>query len=1213
MIKILKFVVLVKQCFMKKFLFYLLSSFCFFLPSKSQIVISPATPAQMVANLTGPGITYSNVTFTGDPNVSAAVFTNGNTTNLGLTSGVVLTTGSANLIPGNDSGSEGLNNLGGALPELDAIAGATTYDGVVLEFDFVPLSNQINVNYIFGSEEYLEFVNSGFNDAFAFFISGPGIVGQQNIATVAGVPVTIDNINNFSNAAFFVNNTGSFGANSIEYDGFTTVLTAARTVIPCSTYHIKLMIADGGDGVWDSGVFIAENGLFAPGAASQLVSIQPAYNFPNAVEGCTGSQFVFSIPAALPTATTINFTVGGTATSGQDYVALPNSVTIPAGQTSVTLPVNVLSDGVTEGSETIVITLQATTCSSQPFSMTIVDATPITVSATGASMCQGGGPVIITSNATGGNGTISYSWSNGAGNNSSASVNPATTTSYTVTATDQCGKTATASATVTVVPQLTSTFTVSPPGCGVNTSTVTYTGNAGLGATFNWNFGGGTAAPGGNSPGPHTVTWPGSGSYTISLSVNQGSCSSAVNNQNVLVSASLPAPPVSSNAPFCDGQTLNLTTGAVTGATYVWSGPAGFSSAIQNPSVLNATSSNSGMYSLYVIVSGCTSATSTLNVLINPAPPTPVISSNSPVCIGDDLALSSQTYPGVQYVWTGPSGFSSALEDPSILNSGLANSGNYSLYLVLNGCTSAVSSLSAVVSPIPTSDFALTPSVCAGSEAFALYGGNAPAGAGYNWSFSGSPSVTGSGQGPVSFLWPAAGTQTVSLTVSLGTCVSVSTTQSVNIIPSLIPDAGPDQTLCSGATIQVGNAAQQGVPGYTWLTANGIANPASGFSPASWANNGNSVQILTLVLEADTQGCVLRDTALISVVPNPVFAIQQPGPQCLSGNSFTFSANGNILSNATYGWTFQNAQPGQSAMANPTGIEFSAPGTQQVILTVDQFGCTGADTISILVNPSPQAAFAYAPGQGCMPLSVNFTDQSISPSGAALSYAWVFGNGTQSDQASPTVVYVDEGIYSVSLTVTDPIGCSSVTTQNNIIQVYPPPVAGFSATPMTVYIDQPIVNVYDGSLGNVSLWSYSVSNGMQFNSPNFSVNFSDVGAYTITQTVSDAFGCSASALLEINVLPISSLFVPNSFTPGNNDGVNPVFRPVGSNLTDYRLAIFNRWGELIFTSNNLEEGWDGMVRGSAKLAKADFYVYKVDYTDHLGYPQLLLGNVSLVR
>jgi gliding motility-associated-like protein len=1195
-----------------RFLF-LVFVFSFSIESIGQIVISPATPAQMVANLTGPGITYSNVTFTGDPNVSAAIYSNGNTTNLGLASGVVLTTGSANLIPVNNSGSEGLNNSGGALPELNTIAGATTYDGVVLEFDFVPLSNQINVNYIFGSEEYLEFVNAGFNDAFAFFISGPGIVGQQNIATVAGVPVTIDNINNTSNAAFFVNNTGSFGANSIEYDGFTTVLTAARTVIPCSTYHIKLMIADGGDGVWDSGVFIAENGLFAPGAGSQLVSVQPAYNFPNAVEGCTGSQFVFSIPAALPTATTINFTVGGTATSGADYVPLPNSVTIPAGQTSVTLPVNVLSDALTEGSETIVITLQATTCSNQPFTLTIVDPTPISVSATGTAICQGAGPVTITSNATGGNGTVNYSWNNGAGNGSSVSVNPATTTTYTVTATDQCGKTATATATVTVSPPPISSFTVSSPVCEGSASTITYTGNAGAGANFNWNFVGGTAVPGGNVPGPHTVTWSGSGNFPVSLTVSLGTCTSTVSTQNVLVNPSPAAPQISSNSPFCEGQTLNLTSNTVPGATYVWSGPGGFISALEDPSVANSTLLNSGTYSLYVVVSGCTSATSNVNVLINATPPAPVIASNSPICIGDDLSLTSDTYAGVQYVWSGPSGFTSAIEDPTILNAGLPNSGNYSLYLVLNGCTSTVSSLSAVVSPIPTSDFALTPSVCAGSEAFALYGGNAPAGAAYAWSFSGTPSVTGSGQGPVSFLWPSAGSQTVSLTVSIGSCVSVQTTQPVNIIPTLTPDAGPDQTLCSGATIQVGDAAQQGVPGYTWLTANGIANPSSGFSPASWVNNGNSVQILTLVLEADTQGCVLRDTTLISVVPNPVFAIQQPGAQCLSGNSFTFSANGNILSNANYNWTFQNAQPGQSALANPAGIEFSVPGTQQVILTVDQFGCTGADTISILVNPSPQADFAYAPGQGCMPLSVNFTDQSISPSGAALSYAWVFGNGTSSSQASPSVVYADEGVYSVSLTVTDPIGCSSESTQNNIIQVYPPPVAGFSATPMTVYIDQPIVNVYDGSLGNVNQWSYSVSNGMQFNSPNFSINFSDVGAYTITQTVSDGFGCSASAVLEINVMPISTLFVPNSFTPGNNDGINSVFRPVGTNLTDYRLAIFNRWGELIFTSGNVEEGWDGMVRGSQKPAKGDVYVYKVDYTDHKGYPQLVLGHVSLIR
>jgi len=194
---------------------FIITTTALFQNLNAQIVINGATPAQMVANLVGPGIIYSNVTYTGDA-IASGTFTNGSTTNLGLNSGVILTSGDRNLVPVNNSGNQGFDNTGAAIPELNVIAGANTFDGAILEFDFIPLSSTLNVDYIFGSEEYLEWVNLGYNDAFAFYISGPGIVGQVNIATIAGQPVTIDNVNTTSNSAFFVNNTGSSGPLSIE-------------------------------------------------------------------------------------------------------------------------------------------------------------------------------------------------------------------------------------------------------------------------------------------------------------------------------------------------------------------------------------------------------------------------------------------------------------------------------------------------------------------------------------------------------------------------------------------------------------------------------------------------------------------------------------------------------------------------------------------------------------------------------------------------------------------------------------------------------------------------------------------------------------------------------------------------------------------------------------------------------------------------------------
>lgn len=1420
----------------------------------AQIVLNNATPNQMVANLVGPGIIYSNVTFTGNPAIAAGIFTNGASSNLGMNSGVVLTCGSINLIPGNNSGFEGVDNTGSAIPELNIIAGATTFDGVILEFDFIPLSPTINVNYIFGSEEYNEFVNSGYNDAFAFFISGPGIPAPVNIATVGGLPVTIDNINSFTNPGFFVNNENNFAANAIEYDGFTTTLTATRTVIPCSTYHIKLMIADGGDPIYDSGVFIQENGLFAAGNVTQ-VAVQPAYNFGTGIEGCLGSQFVFTMPFTPTVNTTFNYTVGGTATPGQDYIPIPNSVTIPAGQTTATVPVTIINDGIAEGAETITLTIQTSPCSTETFTLTINDPTPLSVNPTGNSFCQGQGPVNISAVPNGGNGTISLAWNNGAGNGSPVSVNPANTTVYTVTATDQCGQTATANATVTVTPPPTSTFTVNSPICQGSSSNFTYTGNAGVGATYNWNFGGGSASPGGQVQGPHSVTFPGSGTYNASLTVTQNGCTSGTTNQSVTVNPSPAGPVLGSNSPVCLGNSINLTANTIAGASYFWSGPNGFSSNSEDPVIANASSAMSGTYSAYTVVAGCTSATSTINVLVNPSPAAPVLGSNAPICQGSTLNLTANTIPGASYYWTGPAAFASNLEDPSIANSttamsgtynayvviagctsstsnlnvlinplpaspliasntpvcegstlnltantiagagyfwsgpnafasnledpslpnasllmdgnysayvvvsgctsavsnttvtinpipaapvlasnspicegetlnlsantvagasynwsgpngyvsnledpsianatpimngsydayivengctsttstiqvvinptpaapvinsnspaclgtdinlsadnvagasyfwtgpnaytsndedpvianaDLSMSGNYDAYIVVNSCTSATSSIAVSVNDIPTSDFAVTPQICLGEDAFALYNGNAPANATYTWTASNGAVLTGSGQGPITILWNTAGIQTVNLTVGINGCQSLPTTQQINVIQTITPNAGPDQTLCSGSLIQVG-AANQPAANYTWLTPNGITDPASENTSATWLNNGNTQITLTITLQAETQGCIATDDAEITVLPIPEPSIANVAAQCFNGNSFDFTAGGTYLPTATFDWTFTNGNPASSIAKDPQNINFLQPGTHDVTLVITQGLCVSEPaTIQVNVVPGPTAAFSYQPGQGCVPLQVTFSNQS-QPAGTPLTYQWNFGNGASSSDATPSTTYTEAGSYTVSLTVEDAVGCTSTLTQPNIINVSPAPIAGFSVNPMIIYIDEPFTNVYDGSLGGVSTWNYTLSNGAQYNIPNFSVNFADTGTYVITQTVTGEFGCSDVASLSVQVLPVSVLFIPNSFTPNGNDVLNNTFLPVGGNISEFKMYIFNRWGELVFTTLDINVGWNGKIRNSEKDAKQDVYVYRIDYLDHRGNAQQRLGNVTLIR
>jgi len=258
----------------------------------SQLEILPGpevTPEDMVEYLIGPGVYYDNVTFQG-ADIARGIFSNGNSTNIGIETGVFLTSGSGYIIPGpNTSSSAGANNGLPGHPLLNSLTTATTYDASVLEFDFIPLNDTVKCRFVFGSEEYNEWVFSTFNDVFGFFVNGPkpdsGQYIDYNIALVPGtnIPITINNVNNgyaapgvvptgpCTNCEYYLDNTGGL---TIQYDGFTTVITLWVLVIPDETYHFAVALADVGDHIYDSGVLIEGTSFKSLGPADFL-----SYNF----------------------------------------------------------------------------------------------------------------------------------------------------------------------------------------------------------------------------------------------------------------------------------------------------------------------------------------------------------------------------------------------------------------------------------------------------------------------------------------------------------------------------------------------------------------------------------------------------------------------------------------------------------------------------------------------------------------------------------------------------------------------------------------------------------------------------------------------------------------------------------------------------------------------------------------------------------------------
>jgi gliding motility-associated-like protein len=409
------------------------------------------TPTQLVQDvLLGPGVTATNITYTGAVD-AVGKFTGGlnGIITLGFDSGVVMTTGT---ILNNGGGPQGPNNSTGAGTDnfapgdlyLNGVANANTFNAAIIEFDFTPMADSIKFNYVFGTDEYMEYVSGGFADVFAFVLSGVTVtLAPTNIALIpnTSTPVTALNVNANINQQYYVDNENPPGT-CVQYDGFTTVLTAKYPVICGETYHIRLAIADALDGIVDAGVFL-EAGSFTVGTID--VSTEISYGSTNdstLYEGCGQACLILSRNGSTSTSDTVQLNISGTATNGVDFIpTLPSQLIFQPGQDSIVLCLQAIQDNVSEGLETLILSTNVSGPCFQSVSgatIYIGDALPIVVDAgPDTAMCSTN-PLSINANVTGGIMPYTYQWSTGA-TTPNISVLPTQTTSYIVTVTDPCG------------------------------------------------------------------------------------------------------------------------------------------------------------------------------------------------------------------------------------------------------------------------------------------------------------------------------------------------------------------------------------------------------------------------------------------------------------------------------------------------------------------------------------------------------------------------------------------------------------------------------------------------------------------------------------------------------------------------------------------------------------------------------------------------------
>lgn len=448
----------------------------------------------------------------------------------------------------------------------------------------------------------------------------------------------------------------------------------------------------------------------------------------------------------------------------------------------------------------------------------------------------------------------------------------------------------------------------------------------------------------------------------------------------------------------------------------------------------------------------------------------------------------------------------------------------------------------------------------------------------------------------------------ITLTATASNGCSEDTTITIVNPPDPIADIPNQVTFCDGLTYTFGNNSQNATD--YWWEFNTIFNGdySDDFEPQFSFPDTGSFNIQLIASSPFT--CPDTATTTIEIHGNLIPSFPAQNAQCLSTNSFDFQALGAQTNFASYLWDFGSPEIPLSTIANPQNIQYDQEGTYIVTLTITDNGCTESYIDDVWVPLNPSLSSSILPSSGCPPVFGTFNANASSPT--QLFYEWDFGDGTVSYQPENLHIYNSPGVYDVSLMVYTINGCIDTLyeSMSNAIVVHPLPSAGFSIVPQTVDILNSNTTVSDLSNGGTSC-IYSMSDGGNSTECNFSYEWSEAGIQSITQTVSNEFGCIDQATGEVIVNGFL-FYAPNSFSP-NEDGVNDFWIPQFTGISNYEMEIYDRWGQIIFKTNNPNEAWTGNVLNGRHFAANGVYYYQVSMKDLVELSHEFKGHIVLFR
>lgn len=865
---------------------------------------------------------------------------------------------------------------------------------------------------------------------------------------------------------------------------------------------------------------------------------------------------------------------------------------------------------------TFTLTLTSTgngACPAESDQVAITIAPTMTVSISGPPLLCYGQTTTLTATTSGGMAPFNYLWTGGQTGPVYSNV-PAGTYSVTVTA-PGAGCVATASIVVSSPPAIALSYSSVPTSCGLNNGAAAVTANGGTGAfSYSW-------TPGAiNGP---TASNQAPGSYTVAVS-DANNCPAQIV-ANISVGSVLPTANFSvTSACLNNANTftdLSSGNGDVLGS-WQWNfgepgSGASNTSTLQNP---GHTYSTAGTFTATLIVSTTKGCSDTLQI--------PVVVHPLPI---------------VNFSWTSPCGAPTVFTNTATISSGTINnwtwnfddlasgSANISLqvnpthvytapgvYQVLLTATSDQGCQGSLVQPVTV------PGVPQAAFTFGNGCRNAPIqftdasqisfGSLSAWSWDFGDGTTASNVQHPAHTYTANGTYSVTLIVT-----SAAGCKDTVILPVTIQQAATAgfsaPAVCLNAPTSFTNITTLAFGSITSCSWNfgDFSSGSSNMNPVHCYSVAGTFNVTLNVLTSD--GCTASITEQVTVHPNPVadFTAQDV---CLNSptvfNDASTISSGSIQS---WQWGFGDGSP-VITISNPSYL-YQQPATYMVTLVVtSSYNCVDTASRPVNIHPLPQPAFAVTNSVVCLGSCTQFNDQSTVVNDSIVVWRWNFGDGSNDGMSTnPVHCYAETGNYAVTLTVETAGGCSAKVTYPNFVQVFPVPKADFTFNPSPVTIFNPEVNFVDQSQTAWAWhWDFGDPNdptASQLQHP--SHTYADTGSYSITLVVENIYRCRDTSVRTLRIDPEFTFYIPNAFTPGTSFGTNDQFGAVGGYIKEFEMRIFDRWGNMIYYSKDINEKWDGKVKDTATPAQEDVYVYKVELYDVGGELHRYSGVINLIR